>query len=70
MAAALSTSYNLGDIEAFVRDMREFGATRVQVGGICVEFAGPPPLEMPAPIELTEEERKKAAEQLMYAGSD
>ncbi len=64
---------NLGEIEGFIRDMRELGAASVRVGDIAVVFdlplvqvAPPEPERTP---EQAEAEAKRAAEALMYGSS-
>ena len=72
MAIVSSNLHSLGDIEGFIRDMRKFGAVRVQVGGVSVDFGHMPTSEVPeAPkVELTPEEIKHQTELLLFGSSD
>ena len=78
MANALSDSYKLGDIEGFVRDMRRFGAIRIQVGGISVDFGSSAPMQdeepVPAPtpteLEQLKVKTKRELDAIMYGSSE
>lgn len=58
-------------VRQFIESMHRLGATRVQVGDIVVEFGtAADELPAPPPVEMTEEERQKAHEMLLFASSD
>ena len=67
-----SSSRSLGEIEGFIRDMRELGAASVEIDGIKVVFDLPFIAAPPVPERTPEEaaaEAKRAADDLLYRSS-
>jgi hypothetical protein len=60
---------SLGEIEAFIHDMRELGAASVRVGDIAVVFDLPLVAHM-APVAASEKDEKLEEERILYGSSD